>query len=288
VEKLYITQQGLLKIIAKDEAQRNQLLKIQSLNDKPVKSSIPFSLTHPSVSNKKPYPVKKQEKEYFVKGVIFGLHENEDNLNEIALEVGAHHINRLGNPEFSNATLIAYPKRTVLPQFLQVDGRRYKVHLYVPKPLRCDGCQFFGHTKLSCSREVVCSRCSGSHSFANCPDKTKIRCADCGQAHSAAYKNCPVYIKTQAALRIRAEQNITLADAMTKVDDIENQNVNIALKTSNITYASKVKSGIDNQTEIKNTSVDLQNKIPTGQNDSNHEISISDLVKRFLSFDKQD
>ena len=92
VEKIFITQQGVLKIIAKDEAQKNQLLKIQSLNDKPVRTSIPFSLTSPLVSNNKPSPVKKQEKEYFVKGVVFGLFENEENLNEIALEVGAHHI----------------------------------------------------------------------------------------------------------------------------------------------------------------------------------------------------
>jgi hypothetical protein len=71
VENVFITKEGLLKIIAKDEAQKNQLLKIQSLNDKPVKTSVPFSLTHPSVSNKKPYLVKKHETEYFVKGVVF-------------------------------------------------------------------------------------------------------------------------------------------------------------------------------------------------------------------------
>src|SRR6218665_3254157 len=128
VDNIVLTQKGVLKIISKDEAQKNQLLKIQSLNDKPVKTSIPFCLTVPNESKSEPPPVKAPETEYFVKGVVFGLLENQENLDEIALEVKAHHIFRLGNQEFSKATLIAYPKETVLPEFLEVDGRRYKVH----------------------------------------------------------------------------------------------------------------------------------------------------------------
>ena len=80
--------------------------------------------------------------------MVFGLLKNQKNLDEIALEVKAHHIRRLGNQEFSKATFIAYPKETVLPEFLEVHGRRYKVHPYVPKPLRCDRCQLFGHTNF--------------------------------------------------------------------------------------------------------------------------------------------
>ena len=286
VDKLFVTQQGLLKIIAKDEAQRNQLLKIQSLNDKPVKASVPFYLTRSSVYNKKPDTVKKQEPEYFVKGVVFGLLENEENLNEIALELGAHHINRLGNPAFSKATLIAYPKGTVLPQFLEVDGRRYKVHLYIPKPLRCDRCQFFGHKTDSCNRDVVCSRCSRNHSFVNCPEKTNLKCANCAQAHSAAYKRCPVYVKIQSALKIRAEQNIPFADAVAKVDEMQNQIANNAGETNNVTYASKVKVGLGGQTEVGGASMDVQ--IPSDvQTTSNSETSPSDLVKKIISFDKK-
>ena len=287
VERIFITKQGVLKIIAKDEAQKNQLLKIKSLNDGPVRTSIPFSLTSPSVSNNKPAPAKKKEPEYFVKGVVFGLLENEENLNEIALEIGAHHIQRLGNQEFSKATLVAYPKGTVLPEFLEVDGRRYKVYLYIPKPLRCDRCQFYGHRTFACTRDVVCSRCGGSHSYTDCPDKNNLKCANCAQAHSAAHKSCPVYIKTQTALRIRAEQNIPFADAMIKVDEIQSENVNNALISNNVTYVSKVKTGIENKIEIRNTSLDMQ---PPNDDQiaSNGETFHSDLVKRFLSFDKKD
>ena len=130
------------------------------------------------------------------------------------------------------------------------------------------------------------SGCSCNHSYVDCPDKTKLRCVNCGQAHSAAHKSCPVYVRMQAVLRIRAEQNIPFAVAVVKVDEIENKKVNIDPKTNNVTYASKVKSGIENHTEVKHTSVDLQTPIDV-QMASNGETSPSDFVKRFLSFDKQ-
>ena len=214
--------------------------------------------------------------------------ENEENLNEIASEIGAHHVIRLGNPEISRATLVAYPKGTVLPEFLDVDGRRYKIHRYIPKPLRCDRCQFYGHTRGSCNREVVCSRCAGNHSYNDCPDKTKLRCVNCGQAHSAAHKSCSVYVKIQAALRIRAEQNIAFADAMIKVEEMQNINVNDNVpETNNVTYASKVKTGKENKTEIIISSTDAQT-LTDVQITSNGKDSPDDLTKRFLSFSDKD
>jgi len=249
VESIFITQQGAIKIIARDEAQKNQLLKIQTLNEKSVKTSVPFSVQFLHTPNKPP-PVKRQDADYFVKGVVYGLLECPENLDEIALENGAHHIQRLGNPAFSKASLIAYPKETVLPQFLEVDGRRYRIYPYVPKPLRCFRCQHYGHSVGFCRLKVVCSGCSGNHSFAECPDKTNKKCANCGQGHSAADRNCPLYIKTQTALRIRAQQNVPFADAVNKVGELQRQNVNLNVAVTNTSsYSSKVKIGLQTQTE---------------------------------------
>ena len=74
---------------------------------------------------------------------------------------------------------------------------------------------------------------------------------------------------------------------MIKVDEVQSENVNIAVITNNVTYASKVKTGIENQIEIRNTSLDMQ---PPNDDQiaSNGETFHSDLVKRFLSFDKKD
>jgi len=311
VEKVFITKQGALKIIAKDEAQKNKLLKIQELNDKPVKASIPFSLIFPHVSNSKPTPVKTQKRDYFVKGVIYGLLETQENLNEIALEVGAHHITRLGNLNFSKAALVAYPKETVLPKFLEVDGRRYKINPYEPRPFRCDRCQIHGHSKSVCKREIVCSRCSLNHSYDACPDKNILRCSNCTLAHSAASKTCPVYIKIQAALKIRAEQNIIFSEAMAKVNELQHRNISEnVLEIDNATYASKVKLGIANKTEstiiaskdlqtptdvhvpsnVQPTDVHIPSTIPATdlQISSNVQKCPDDLVQRFLSFNSND
>lgn len=75
--------------------------------------------------------------------------DDQTNLNEIALEIGAHHIHRLGNPEHSKTILVAYPKESSLPPFIEVDERRYKVYTFVPKPMRCNVCQQFGHSQVT-------------------------------------------------------------------------------------------------------------------------------------------
>jgi hypothetical protein len=176
---------------------------------------------------------------------------------------------------------------------LEVDGRRYKMHPYVPKPLRCDKCQQFGHSKVFCKKEIVCSRCSEGHSYAECPDKTNLKCANCGQGHSSAYRDCPLYVRTHAALKLRAEHNIIFSDAVAMVDEGQNENylcsTQNVLKTYDmpITYASKVKNVKGNQKDVASIPIDTQP--PTdGKIPSSSENPSDDLVKQFLSFSDKD
>jgi len=39
--------------------------------------------------------------------------------------------------------------------------------------------------------------------------------------HCVAHRSCPLFIKKNAALSIRAEENVNLADAMVKIDEIQ-------------------------------------------------------------------
>jgi len=285
VEKVFLTKQGGLKIIAKNQTQKDRLLKITEINDKPVEVSIPYSLKHQSLSSRSP-PVQRQANDYFVKGVVYGLLEDEQNLNEIAIENGAHHMCRIGNSEHSKSTLIAFTKDTVLPPYLEVNGRKFKIFPFVPKPLRCFRCNIFGHSSNFCRRNVVCSSCAGGHFVTDCPDKSKLKCINCGQGHSAAYTKCPVYIKTQAALKIRSEQHVTLAEAVVKVDEIKTQRVNKnVLVSKSATYASRVKVGIENQAEVVNNVMYAQEPaVITNVNSDDVNLN-GDLVKEFLAFD---
>lgn len=72
---------------------------------------------------------------------------------------------------------------------------------------QCRNCQMFGHNSFGCKRKSRCLVCSGFHATKNCEeripkdelaamnveevDRSKIRCVNCGQQHTANYMGCP-------------------------------------------------------------------------------------------------
>lgn len=111
---------------------------------------------------------------YFVKGMIYGLLEEQSNLNEIALEIGAHHnvMHRLGYTKHSKTVLVAYPKDSILPPFLEVSGRKYRACPFVPKNMHCNNCQRFSHSQHQCKSSTYHMPClfrvSGQQPFKMC------------------------------------------------------------------------------------------------------------------------
>ena len=103
-----------------------------------------------------------------------------------------------------------------LPREVFVHLRRYKVELYVTKPIRCNKYQAFGHKTASCeATRAVCSRCSSNSS---CPvDMKHVKCANCGENHNAAYSGCTKYRTIDRALNISVKQGISYRDAVTQV-----------------------------------------------------------------------
>ena len=163
-----------------------------------------------------------------------------------------------------SVTLVAFPKGKALPSFVKIDQMTFKLHPYIPQPMRCNKCQIFGHRAKSCKRETVCSRCTGKHDYISC--NNQFKCVNCSQEHSSAYRKCPKYLQLQAALKLREEQHIPLALALQKVNEL-NPSPAIPLDHSDhsdhhlseqpittvITkpsYASKVKVGGMDQVEL--------------------------------------
>ncbi|KAJ0169953.1 hypothetical protein K1T71_014559 [Dendrolimus kikuchii] len=62
---------------------------------------------------------------------------------------------------------------------------------------QCHRCQRFGHSSNNCHRAPKCVRCAEEHLSAECPRprQDKPTCANCGRAHAACYKRCPLYLK---------------------------------------------------------------------------------------------
>lgn len=67
---------------------------------------------------------------------------------------------------------------------------RTEAWIFEPKVLQCYKCNKLNHSYKNCSELESCAFCTGSHNFKNCPDKTKLKCTNCGEAHASFSKLC--------------------------------------------------------------------------------------------------
>lgn len=82
---------------------------------------------------------------------------------------------------------------------------------YLKKPTitQCKRCQRFNHSASSCYLPYRCVKCANQHEPGKCPmdsttNKTKLKCANCGGAHTANNaKQCPAFAK---AIQINEEK----------------------------------------------------------------------------------
>ena len=74
-----------------------------------------------------------------------------------------------------------------------------------PQVTQCGRCQALGHTTNNCRNITVCPKCSGAHSFTECTTNAdKIKCINCGGAHSPRYRGCSAY---QTQYRLESKSN---------------------------------------------------------------------------------
>ncbi|XP_045451488.1 uncharacterized protein LOC123661922 [Melitaea cinxia] len=95
---------------------------------------------------------------------------------------------------------------TSLPEYILLDGWRYKVHTYIPPLLQCFKCLKFNHSAKICRSEQVCSKCSENHSYKDCSSET-LKCTNCSGNHLAISKDCPI----KAARILKHRQSYAMA-----------------------------------------------------------------------------
>ena len=83
---------------------------------------------------------------------------------------------------------------------------KFFVGPFVTKPVRCYRCQRFGHLAAAClAKKERCSMCSGHHRTQQCLEKIQnsesvdLKCANCGEKHSANSNHCSVLQGKHAA-----------------------------------------------------------------------------------------
>ena len=85
--------------------------------------------------------------------------------------------------------------KATLPDVVTIAYESYRVSLCPAAPLQCFSCYRFGHRAAFCPRREAAPRCrrcgAGGHEMWECDNRA--RCVNCGGAHPANRRDCPVY-----------------------------------------------------------------------------------------------
>ena len=213
--KIILSKKGkYVKVVCSDKNQKQRLMCIDEISGFHVKVTEPYSITgnRPAhlESNKPTAPLA-------YKVVVRGVPE-EYGTEDIEQLVDAHKIKLFKKEGATTSTaILTYNTQDEIPDSVTLEGEILQTEGYIPRPLRCDRCQLYGHHKTICkSKKVTCSFCSEQHTYEECPvkgDYEKAKCRNCPGKHSSAHRKCPKYIEISKILRIRAEKKTTYREA---------------------------------------------------------------------------
>ncbi|XP_017472371.1 PREDICTED: uncharacterized protein LOC108363506 [Rhagoletis zephyria] len=98
-----------------------------------------------------------------------------------------------------------------VPADIDIAWYSVKVEEYFPTPMRCLNCQLLGHTTKKCNNNRTCETCNfPPHHPEVC---LRTMCANCLGAHSASYKDCPLYEQQKQILKIKTQNKCSYNEA---------------------------------------------------------------------------
>lgn len=97
-----------------------------------------------------------------------------------------------------------FPER---PEILRIGYLDLLTRDYIPDPIRCFKCQRFGHLSTSCKNLAICVRCAKEEHSPD-PCKSGPRCFNCGLAHFASWRSCPVFKEEKEIRKVMVEQRV--------------------------------------------------------------------------------
>ena len=209
VKEVKVLRNGNLLVECKSAGQLDALLAIDRLGQKAVKCTVfnQFSKVKGVIS-----PVSKELTEDEIKKNIKGCD---------VLEVKRLKSTRGGVKSDSLAVLLTM-KGSKLPGKVFVGFNGLSVREFIPPPLRCFRCQKFGHVAAVCKGKQTCGRCSGEHEYGKCQEGAKIKCANCGGDHTAAYGGCEVSREAVSVQKVKADHHVSYAEAVKKIRAVQN------------------------------------------------------------------
>ena len=202
---------GTLRIEVQSSDQARTLWKVSTIHDVPVTVTIPFA------SNT-------------CRGVVshfdFARMSEDEIVEEMAdLKVVAcrkfYRQDRNTHTRVPSNTVCLTFATTDLPDSIMVGYELRNVRPFIPRPIRCNKCQAYGHTERSChAKNPVCLRCANNtHGIADCTASVP-KCAACGGAHQASDRTCPVWDKECDIAKVRTLQRLSYREARSKVEEV--------------------------------------------------------------------
>lgn len=163
---------------------------------------------------------------------------------------------KTANPEdlpVQTRTLIATFKLPQIPQKVRLGFLSLEVRPYIPNPLRCFGCQRYGHSSRICRNPPVCGFCSlDEHAPEKC--QQQIQCLNCKGSHPSWSRECKRFKEEQEIQKIKTLEKVSHFEAR-KMFNIQNPHV---LSESTNTYAHFTKQPLHkqhNETEYPNRNI---------------------------------
>jgi len=203
-----------VRIVCRTDTQRQTLLCQTQIDGKDVSVSVPWSMEKRDKGT-----LERQTKQpQWVKGVVTSV-PLDLSMEDVKEETGAIWAHRLTKRTKHGivptmAVIIAYEND--LPKTVNIGFVRYRVSVYIPNPIRCAKCQRYGHKAARCWAEKPrCPKCAQSHTYETCTASAdEIKCANCGEEHSSAYKGCKKYKNVSGALKLVVTQQMSYRDAL--------------------------------------------------------------------------
>ena len=193
------------------EAQSSKLLKTTKLH-LTMDNVIPITVSpHYSLNTKKGVIRCPDIKECSDEEILEGLKD------EGVIKLDRISVFRDGQRKPTGTFILTFQSQT-LPKYIRVGYYRVAVSQFIPNPVRCYKCQKFGHTKFSCRKNEVCTKCGHEDHTDSQECKNEAKCVNCQGKHASNDKECPKWKEEKEIQRIKAERGISYTEAKKQMD----------------------------------------------------------------------
>ena len=135
-----------------------------------------------------------------------------DNLKEQGVSEAQKIIITKDGNKITTATIILTFHGSTVPSQINVGFLKVNVSPFIPNPLRCFGCQQFGHHKNTCKNPSKCPKCS-MDDHGDTPCDHPIKCVNCSGDHPAYSRTCSKWILEKEVQSVKCKQQVPFPEA---------------------------------------------------------------------------